>query len=99
MLLTLIEPTEQADDDQRTFACWGYYRSYGAVQKIFKCCRRAVIPASSEWSVVRHVSFLIPQSPIDAELFDPPTVRNFGGVPCRVSLPSVQKPVEPGAAP
>ena len=22
MLLTLIEPTEQADDDQRTFECW-----------------------------------------------------------------------------
>jgi hypothetical protein len=22
MLLTLIEPTEQADDDQQTFACW-----------------------------------------------------------------------------
>jgi hypothetical protein len=22
MLLTLIEPTEQIDDDQRTFACW-----------------------------------------------------------------------------
>jgi len=22
MLLTMIEPTEQADDDQRTFQCW-----------------------------------------------------------------------------